>query len=189
MNNALLWLVHIGQQPALHRLVARLAPVAERAWFPPLAAVMAFAATLSMSVPTVPLLCALVVLNRRRWRAISFWATFGSASAGAIFVHVLGHYGALFMEAKLPELVASAHWQHLVEWSSHHGWWLLALIAASPIAQTPILFLAAIVGMPAITVFSSLFVGKAVKYGLMAGLTARAVYEVSGAHAHQMARL
>lgn len=89
------------------------------------------------------------------------------------------------MEAKLPELVASAHWQHLVEWISHHGWWLLVLIAASPIAQTPVLFLASIVGMPPITVFSSLLVGKSVKYGLMAGLTARATHEVSDAYDHR----
>ena len=140
---------------------------------------MAFAASLSMSVPTIPLLCALAALNRPRWRALAFWATLGSASAGALFVHVLGHLGALFIEARLPELAASAHWQHLVEWSSHQGWWLLVLIAASPIAQTPVLFLAAIVGMPAIEVFSSLFAGKAMKYGLMAGLTARTLKEVS----------
>ena len=62
-------------------------------------------------------------------------------------------------------------------------------IAASPIAQTPVLFLAAIVGMPALTVFSSLLVGKAVKYGLMAGLTARAVQEVSDVFVEQPARL
>jgi len=188
MNKALIWLVHIGHRSALQRLIARLAPIAERAWFPPLAGVMAFAATLSMSVPTVPLLCALVALNRRRWRSIAFWATLGSASAGALFVHVLGHLGALFIEAKLPELAASTHWQHLVEWSSHHGWWLLMLIAASPIAQTPVLFLAAIVGMPAIAVFTSLFAGKTVKYGLMAGLTARAVHEVSDVYGAQPVR-
>lgn len=179
MNRALLWLVHVGHRSALHRLVDRLAPIAERGWFPPLAAVMAFAATLSMSVPTVPLLCALVALNHRRWRAIGFWAVLGSAMAGAVFVHVLGHYGALFMESRLPEIVASSHWQHLVEWSSHHGWWVLVLVAASPIAQTPALFLAAIVGMSWTAVFSSLFVGKIAKYGLMAGLTARAVREAA----------
>ncbi|MBS0336222.1 MAG: hypothetical protein JSS40_05310 [Proteobacteria bacterium] len=179
MNKSLLWLVQIGNRPALHRLVGRLAPFAQHAWFPPLAGIMAFAATLSMTVPTVPMLCALVALNRRRWRAIAFWAVVGSASAGALFVHVLGHLGALYLQAKLPELVASAHWQHLVESGSHHGWWVLSVIAVSPIAQTPVLFLAAMLGMPAITVFSSLFAGKALKYGLMAGLTARAVHGVT----------
>lgn len=175
----LLWLVQIGHRPALHRLVGRLAPFARHAWFPQLAGILAFAATLSMTVPTVPMLCALVALDRSRWRVIAFWAVLGGAFAGAVFVHVLGHLGALYLEAKLPELVASAHWQHLGESSSHHGWWVLALVAASPIAQTPVLFLAAILGMPAMTVFLSLFAGKAFKYALMAGLTARAVHEVA----------
>lgn len=182
MNKALLWLVHIGHRSALHRLIGRLAPVADKAWFPLLAAVMSFAATLSMIVPTVPIVCALVVLSPRRWRAISFWATLGSASAGALFVHVLGHYGTLLLTEKLPELVVSSHWQHMVDWASHHGWWVLALIAVSPITQTPALFLAAILGMPAITVFSSMFTGKGVKYGLMGGLTTRAVKELSGVY-------
>jgi len=161
-------------------MVGRLAPFAEHVWFPPVAGLLAFAATLSMTVPTVPLLCALVALSRRRWRAVAFWAVLGSASAGALFVHVLGHWGALFLEAKLPELVASSHWQHLVESTSSHGWWVLAAVAASPIAQTPVLFLAAILGMPDIAVFASLSLGKAAKYGLMAGLTARAVHSASG---------
>ncbi len=48
---------------------------------------------------------------------------------------------------------------------------------------------AAIVGMPGLTVSSSLFVGKAVKYVLMAGLTAREVDEVSNVFGEQPARL
>ncbi len=173
-DGLLVWLVRIAYRPALHRLISRLAPVAERRWYPPLVGAMTFAATLSMTVPTVPLLCALVALKRRRWRAITIWAVLGSALAGALFVHILGHLGTRFIQARLPELAASSHWQHMVEWILHHGWWLLTSIAASPIAQTPALFLAALVGMPATSVFSALLVGKAAKYGLMAGLTARA---------------
>lgn len=160
-------------------MTGRLAPIAKHALFPWLAGVLAFGATLSMTIPTVPLLCALVSLDRTRWRAIAFWAVVGSALGGALFVHLLGHFGVPYLAAKLPELVATSHWRHLVEASSHHGWWVLIAVAASPIGQTPVLFLSAILGMPTLTVFASLFAGKAMKYGLMAGLTSMAVNEIS----------
>ncbi len=161
-------------RPRVARLLRLLAPVAGRKWFPQLAAIVAFAATLSMTVPTVPFLTAWVLLSPRRWISISLWAILGSALGGALLVHLLGHFGILFLTEKLPELVASTHWQHLVEWTSHHGWWVLILVAASPFSQTPVLFLAAILGMPAVIVFLSLFAGKAAKYGVIAGLTSRA---------------
>lgn len=143
---------------------------------------MAFAATLSMTVPTVPLLGALVVLNPRRWLAISIWTMLGSALGGALLVHLFGHFGALFLAAKLPELMASPHWQHMAAMTSHHGWWMLALIAASPVSQTPFLLVAAILGMPAFAVFFSLVAGKAVKYGLVAVVTSRTAEDLASAY-------
>lgn len=169
-------------RPLLSRLLDWLAPVAGRRWFPPLAALVAFAATVSMTVPTVPFLTAWVIVSPRRWVAIAFWAILGSALGGALLVHLLGHFGILFFTEKLPELMASAHWQHMVKWTSHHGWWVLILVAASPISQTPVLFLAAILGMPAVSVFLSLFSGKAVKYGVIAGLTSRGAERLALAH-------
>jgi hypothetical protein len=38
-----------------------------------------------MTIPTVPLLSALVLLDSRRWLAIALWAMSGSAAAGALF--------------------------------------------------------------------------------------------------------
>jgi hypothetical protein len=51
----------------------------------------------------------------------------------------------------------------------------LAAIAALPVAQSPALLLAAILGMPWYQVFGALLIGKAVKYGLMAAITAGTV--------------
>lgn len=155
-------------------LMRWLAPLAGHRWFAPMVAVAAFAATLSMTVPTVPLLTAWVALSPRRWVRICSWAVLGSALGGALLVQLFGHLGSPFLAQKLPELVASAHWQHMVQWTSHHGWWVLIAVAASPVSQTPVLFLAAMLGMSASTVFLSLFAGKAAKYGLVAWLASRA---------------
>ena len=171
--------VEIWDRSALHRLVRPLGPLAARPWFPVLGAITAFAATISMTVPTVPILGALVSLNPRRWLAIACWAVLGSAAAGALLAHVLGHFSGILLAEKLPELAASSHWRHMEGLASHHGWWVLVLVAALPVSQTPFLLVAALFGMPALTVFLSLLVGKALKYGAVAALTARAMSELA----------
>lgn len=179
MNSAVHRLAEMWDRSVLHRLVRPLRPLAIRGWFPAVGALMAFAATLSMTVPTVPILGALVSLNPRRWLAIACWATVGSAVGGALLVHVLGHFGGILLAQKLPELAASSHWQHMQGLATHHGWWVLMVVAALPLSQTPFLLVAALFGMPALTVFVSLAAGKAAKYGIVAALTARAASELA----------
>lgn len=179
MNRILHRIVELWDRSALHRLVRPLGPLAARPWFPVLGAITAFAATISMTVPTVPILGALVSLNPRRWLAIACWAVLGSAAAGALLVHVLGHFSAILLADRLPELAASPHWRHMEGLASHHGWWVLILVAALPVSQTPFLLVAALFGVPALTVFISLSAGKALKYGAVAALTARAMSELA----------
>jgi len=62
----------------------------------------------------------------------------------------------------------------LVDWVATYGFVTLALVAASPFAQTPVLILAALLGMRWPEVLGALIVGKGVKYALIGAATARA---------------
>ena len=180
------WAAHVLRRPLPNRLVKWFAPLATRKTFPLWACLAAFLATLSLTMPVVPLLSALVVLNHRRWRGLVVWTVLGSASAGALFVHVLGHWGGAFIAARMPEVMASSHWQHTVRWISDYGMFALAAVAASPIAQTPALILVAILGMPSSEVLLSLLVGKGIKYGISAAVVARTVEQaVPGTDVHK----
>lgn len=165
--------LEFGHNLGIRRWVGRLFPYADRWWFPPLAAALSAAATLSLSVPVGPLLMALVALNPRRWRALVVWSVLGSAVAGALFTHLLGHFGGAWIDERLPQLAASNHWHYLVAWVSSYGFVTLAAIAASPFAQTPALFLAALLGLPWPDVFVALLLGKGLKYSLVGAVTAR----------------
>lgn len=165
--------LEFGHNLGIRRWVGRLFPYADRWWFPPLAAALSAAATLSLWVPVGPLLMALVALNPRRWRALVVWSVLGSAVAGALFTHLLGHFGGAWIDERLPQLAASKHWHYLVTWVSTYGFVTLAAIAASPFAQTPALFLAALLGLPWPEVFAALLLGKGLKYSLVGVVTAR----------------
>jgi membrane protein YqaA with SNARE-associated domain len=167
--------LEFGHNLGIRRCVARLCPFAERWWFPPLAAALAAAATLSLTVPVGPVLIALVALNPRRWRAIVIWAVLGSVVAGTLGTHLLGHFGMAWIDRQLPQLAASKHWHYLVNWAASYGFVTLAAVAASPFAQTPALILAAMLGMKWPTVFGALLLGKGLKYALIGAATERAI--------------
>jgi membrane protein YqaA with SNARE-associated domain len=169
------WVVRFGHNAALQRLIAAAAPLAGSRLFPVLGGLLAFLATLSLTIPVVPVLTALVVMNRARWRSITCWAVLGSASGGAVFTYLLGYFGAAFLNARMSQVVASPHWENSAEWVAEYGMVTLATIAALPVAQSPALILAAIFGMPWLHVFAALLIGKTVKYGLMGAITAGTV--------------
>ena len=165
--------LEFGRNLGIRRWANRLFPYTDHWWFPLLAGVLSAAATLSLTVPVVPLLIALVELNPRRWRAIALWAVLGSAAAGALFTHLIGQFAMAWIDERLPQLVASKHWHYLVSWMSSYGFITLTSIAASPFAHTPALILAALLGFAWPEVFGALLIGKGLKYAIVGSVTAR----------------
>ncbi|WP_295754562.1 hypothetical protein [Undibacterium sp.] len=165
------WLVRWNQRPYVHALMRGLAPLAGHPAFPLLGGAMALAATATMSVPLVPVVCALVALHPPRWRAIVFWSVLGSAIGAVLLTFAFAELSLPWLDGKMPELMNSTHWKHLAGWVAQHGWWVLAGIAASPVSQTPALVLAAMLGMPLLDVFIAIALGKSAKYSLVARAT------------------
>lgn len=165
------WLARWNQLPHVYALVRKLAPLAGHPAFPILGGSVALAATVTMSLPLVPVVCALVALRPPRWKAIVFWSVLGSAIGAVLLTFAFEEVSLPWLDAKMPELMNSTHWKHLADWGARHGWWVLAGVAASPISQTPVLVLAAMLGMPLGDVFVAVALGKSVKYGLVARAT------------------
>ena len=189
MNRLRVWVARFSHQPAWHWLLRRVAPFADRPNFPLLGGALAFLATLSLTVPVVPVLTALVVMNRLRWRALAAWAVLGSSCAGALLTGVFGYLGTVFIHERLPQLAASAHWQLLQDWVADYGILTLAIVAASPFPQSPVLVLSAFLGMPVILVFGALILGKAIKYGFIASITSGATGHLSDYYLQDIAPL
>lgn len=176
--------LEFGRVAGVHRLASRLQPYGSRPWFPIVAGVLSFGATASLAVPVVPILVSVVALSRHRWRAIAFWAMVGSTLAGTLFTCIAAHYGSAFIDARLPQLAQNKHWHYVVDWTARYGAFVLAAVAASPFAQTPVLLLAAMFGMGWPEVALALAVGKSVKYGVVGSVAAKATDEVVALSSH-----
>jgi uncharacterized membrane protein YdjX (TVP38/TMEM64 family) len=132
--------------------------------FPVVVAAVAFAATLSMSVPFATLLVAAVLMAPRRWFAISLWSSLGAALGAALLYLVFHHLGWANLFAAYPEVVRSAAWRDASRWLDRYGVVALLVIAATPLPLTPALMFAAISRLPVAEVVVALWMGKLVKY-------------------------
>lgn len=166
------WLARLCQRPQVQAIIRKLAPLAARPWYPVLGGVIAYAAAVTMTLPTVPVLSALVSLRPQLWRVILGCAVLGSAAGATTLTWLLGRLSLPWLSARMPELMSSPHWQHFAAQVDQYGWWALAIVAVTPISLLPLLALAAMVNMSLLAVFWGVALGKSLKYGMVARGTA-----------------
>ena len=145
-------------------LIRTLVRRADTRSFPVVVAAVAFAATLSMSVPFATLLVTAVLMAPRRWVAISLWSSLGAALGAALLYMIFHHLGWATLYAAYPEVVRSPAWRDASRWLDRYGVAALLVIAATPLPLTPALMFAAISRLPVAEVAVALWLGKMVKY-------------------------
>lgn len=141
--------------------------------FPAVVGIVAFAATLSMSVPFATLLVSAVLMAPRRWVAIALWSSLGAAVGAAMLYLAFHHLGWARLFAAYPDVVRSSAWSDATRWLSAYGVAALFVIAATPLPLTPALMFAGISRLPIAAVVLALSIGKLAKYLLYARLASR----------------
>jgi membrane protein YqaA with SNARE-associated domain len=136
-----------------------------------IAGIVAFASAVTMSLPLVPVVCALVALQPSRWKAIALWAVLGSAAGATVLTFAFEYMSVSWLNAKIPEVEHSEIWQNLAAWVHRYGWWVLAAASASPTGQVAVLLLFSTLRIPLLDVFIAVALGKLVKYSLFAYVT------------------
>lgn len=158
----------------INRLVASYSHVAGHAAFPLVAMACAFAATL-LAVAFVPVLCALVALNRRQWGRMAICCAIGSALGATLMAWMVAEFGTQAVSSLLPGIARSSEWSAGLRWVEQYGYIALIAVAGLPASQTPVLIVCALLGMPSSEVFFSVLLGKLAKYAVCAAATARAL--------------
>jgi membrane protein YqaA with SNARE-associated domain len=150
-----------------------LLPITDIGTYPFLVGGVAFALTMSMLMPFVPILIGAVLARRDRWIAIVLLSSIGSAAGGLVLYLTFHHLGWSQILESYPDLLQSQAWTDATRWVTTHGTWALFIIAASPVPQTPALIFAAVSSLPIPKVFLALLLGKLIKYGLVAWTAAK----------------
>lgn len=129
---------------------------------------LAIVGTVSTIYPiTAVVVPAVLIQPKLRWRIVAVTA-FGSAIGAMLLMVTFHHMGWAQLYDRFPELTTHPTWKRIMTWTSSYGALGLFLVAALPLPQTPALIFFAIVRHDYLSVFVTIFGGKALKYGLFA---------------------
>lgn len=134
-------------------------------------ALIAFASTATFAFPFVIVLIPAVLIAPRRWLSIGLLAGVASGLGGGVLVEVFHFMGYELVLSRFPEIAASHKWQYAADWLEHYGLLALAVVAGSPMPQTPVVFLYSSLPDPSTAgAMIAIGAGKTVKYVVLAWL-------------------
>ncbi|SDG62444.1 YqaA family protein [Propionivibrio dicarboxylicus] len=142
-------------------------------YYPAVVALIAFASTASFSFPFVIVLIPAVLLAPRRWFLLGVLTGVASGIGGAVLVELFQYLGKELVLERYPQLVDNAHWQSASAWLHAYGLFALAVIAGSPIPQTPAIFAYSLAEPSTLGVLVAIGIGKTVKYVFLSWVIAR----------------
>lgn len=156
-----------------HRIKYWLRRTAHSPWYVPIAGLLCCLAAMSMTVPATAVLVPAVILATPKWRRLVLACAVGSSVAAGIIAGVFQAWDWQKVYAHYPEFAQSEAWLQVLDWMRHYGLWALTAISALPLPQTPALIFCGItqINLPGIVV--AIFVGKLIKYGVVAWTVAR----------------
>jgi len=150
-----------------------LAVSAGHRYYPLVVALIAFVSTATFTFPFVIVLIPSVLICPRRWLMLGLLCGVASGLGAAVLVEAFHFLGNELIVARYPEMVETTSWQIASAWLQHYGLAAIAVIAGSPIPQTPALFFYSLNHPSTTGVLIAVGVGKTVKYVFVAWLTAR----------------
>jgi len=161
-------------QKNLKRWFQMLQQHADRWWYAPVIGLLAAADLFLIVVPTDGLLISAVMLAPRRWIYTAFMVSIGSAVGCLALAHLIQMHGMPFLLQIVPGIEQNSAWAWTNRLMNEWGAWAVFLVALSPLMQHPAIALAALAGMPLLSIGGFAFAGRILKYLLLAFLATHA---------------
>jgi len=128
--------------------VRQLQKYVDRPWYPLVLAGLTFSDLFIVVVPSDGIVVASSAARPKKWFLIGCSMTLGSV-LGALLLAALTHaMGESFINWLSPNLLDSEVWIVTTGWFDRWGVWAVFLVAISPLAQQPIILMAAMADMP-----------------------------------------
>lgn len=130
--------------------------------------------TLVLSGPLVVLFISGVLANPSR-RFIAALANAVGTVAGVYgIMQLLELHGEDYLRASLPSVFASQAWDTTEHYVQAYGWGGAVLVSCMPIVLQPLICICVLAGMPSSVLLASVFIGRTIKYSIMAQLAVTA---------------
>lgn len=158
----------------LKQFIEKLTLYVDRPWYVPLMGFLVFIDLFVGFIPSEAVLVKTVLLKPRSWVLITV-VLISSSALGAVTLGYLAHtYGEPFLHWLAGDILHSDEWKWAHDFIERHGPWAMALISLSPLPQQPAVAACGLAGMPLMTLFSAVWLGRAPKYFGFAYLATKA---------------
>ncbi len=142
-------------------------------YYPLVVALIAFISTATFTFPFAMVLIPAVLIAQRRWLVLGLMCGMASGMGAAVLVEAFNFLGKELIVERYPELINSENWLQASAWLESYGLVALAVVAVSPMPQTPALLFYSLADPSTTGVLLAVGIGKTVKYVSLAWLTAR----------------
>lgn len=150
--------------------VQKLEQYADRIWYPAFIGLLAALDNLIIIIPNDGILIASSMLIPRRWAIFALSVSIGSAIGAIALGLVVAHQGLPWILDFYPGIDKTEVWTWTSKFFGQYGLLLVFAIGASPIMQQPVIILAAMAHTPLINLAAVIFVGRLIKFMVMAFL-------------------
>jgi membrane protein YqaA with SNARE-associated domain len=146
----------------------------DRIWYPILLGFLSAIDLFVVFIPTDGLLISSTLLRPKLWIRFAVSTALGSTMGAFVLILITNHLGVPFLMQTFPGLTENTFWQWSLTFFKEHGLLVIFIIAATPVAQQPAVFFASIAGTPVKYFIGIYFVGRILKYLLMAYISSHA---------------
>lgn len=161
-------------QRFLPQLIKRLQHSADRFWYAPFIGALAAIDNIILIIPNDGILISSAMLNPKRWFLFAFTITIGS-TLGALALGALVEWEGLpFILNLYPGIDESFFWIKTNEFFQQYGLLVVFIIALMPIVQQPAVILAALASTPLLELALVVFLGRSIKFLIMAYVASHA---------------
>lgn len=161
-------------QQKIREYVAILQSFADRYWYPPFIGILAALDNFVIIIPNDGILISSCMLTPRRWFYLATCISVGS-TIGALGLAALVEYQGLpWLLEMFPNADQTSTWQMTDSFFQKYGLIVVFIVAASPLMQQPAVVLASLAGTPLPILVSVIFVGRYIKFLIMAYVAAHA---------------
>lgn len=152
----------------LVRYLRKLQSFADRPWYLPFISFLGGVDLFVLVIPTDGLLVSYVMLRPKQWVRAFLMLSLGCALGCWVLAALVQSGAAWFTYQSLIDRIGPSTWNWVDGFVENNGTLALAVLALLPLPQFPGVVIAALMGMPATTIFVAVLIGRLVKFSLLA---------------------
>ena len=147
---------------------------ADRAWYSPLIGFLAALDNLVLLIPNDGILISSSILFPKKWFSFSLSVAIGSAIGAMSLSLLVSEMGLPWILKFMPDIQSSNSWENANVFFDKYGLYFVFVVSVTPFIQQPAVILASLANVPLLHLVSVIFIGRFIKFLVMAYIGAHA---------------